>query len=184
MENNIIFETTTKTRKSIIFRYPTINDAEILKNYINKLSAEKGFILFQGEQKTLEEETKWLTEKIEQINKNECVFIMAFIENKFVGSSEIELKPLARKHIGGFGITVVKEYRGEGIGNLLMDLVIKESIKNMQDLKIIQLECFASNPIAPNLYKKMGFIEYGRLPGGLKRQKEFVDEILMYKLVK
>ena len=184
MENNIIFQTTTKTDKNITFRYPTIDDLQILTYYINKLSTEKTFINFQGEQQTLKEEKKWLTEKVKKIKKHECVSILAFVNNKLIGSSEINLNGLSIKHIGSFGITIDVDYRGEGIGKLLMGLVIKESIKNMQDLKIIKLECFASNPIAPNLYKKMGFIEYGRLPSGLKRQGGFVDEVLMYKLVK
>lgn len=181
---NIILETKTKSGKTVSFRYPTTNDAEILKNYINKISAEKSFILLQGEQQTLKEEQDWLDKKIESISKNECIFIMAFIENKLIASSEITLKSLARKHIGGFGITVAKEYRGEGIGKILMDLVIQESIKNIKDLKIIELEVFANNPIAQNLYKKIGFVEFGCLPGGLKRRDEFVDEIFMYKKVK
>jgi len=181
---NIILETKTKTGKTVTFRYPTIKDVEILKNYINKISAERSFILLQGEQQNLEEEQKWLKSKIESINKKECVFLMAFIENKLVGSSEITLKPLARNHVGSFGITVGIDYRGEGIGKILMDLVVKESIKNIKDLKIIELEVFANNPIAQDLYKKMGFIEFGRLPEGIKHKENFVDAILMYKKVK
>jgi len=183
MDNKIIHTATTKTGKTVSFRYPTIADVEILKDHINKLSAEKTFINFQGEKKTLKDEKKWLSGIIKKINKNECVSILAFINNNFAGSSEIELKDLARMHVGGFGITIAKEFRGEGIGSLLMDLVIKESVKNIRELKIITLECFATNIIAVNLYKKMGFIEYGRLPYGLKRLGEFVDEILMYKKI-
>lgn len=51
MENNIIHTAITKSGKTISFRYPTIDDAEILKNYINKISAEKSFLLMQGVQK-------------------------------------------------------------------------------------------------------------------------------------
>lgn len=184
MENKIIHTAVTKSGKIISFRYPTINDAEILMNYINKISAEKSFILFQGEQQTLEEETKWLKDKLEKINKNECVFITAFIGNKLIASSEITLQSKVKNHIGVFGITVAKKYRGEGIGKILMELVIEESIEKIKDLKIIDLEVFANNLIAQNLYKKMGFIEYGRLPDGLKRRGKFVDAILMYKKVK
>ncbi|MDD4027203.1 MAG: GNAT family N-acetyltransferase [Candidatus Shapirobacteria bacterium] len=184
MNNKIIHTATTKTGKTVSFRYPTIADAEILKNYINKISAEKSFITFQGEQQTLEEEIKWLKEKIELITKDECVFIMAFIDNKLVASSEITLKNLVKKHIGSFGITVDIDYRGEGIGKTLMELVIKESIKKIKQLKIIELEVFGDNSIAQNLYKKMGFIKYGRLPNGLKHGKKFVDAILMYKQIK
>ena len=184
MENKIIHTTTTKTGKTVSFRYPTIKDAEILMNYINKISAEKSFILFQGEQKTLVEEKKWLKSKLESVKENKAAFIIATIDNELVGSTEIELLPMAKKHIGSFGITVAKKFRREGIGKKMMELVIKESIKKIKDLKIIDLEVFGQNPIAQNLYKKMGFIEYGCLPKSLKRRGKFDDAILMYKKVR
>jgi RimJ/RimL family protein N-acetyltransferase len=184
MENKIITTAITKTGKIVTFRYPTIDDTEILKNYINKISAEKSFILLQGIQKTLEEERKWLEEKLEMVNKKECVYILAFIKNDLIACSEITLEPLIKNHIGDFGITVAKKFRGEGIGKILMDLVIKESIKNIKNLKIITLECFGINIIGLNLYKKLGFKEYGILPGGLKRRGKYEDAILMYKKIK
>lgn len=49
MDTKIIYKSKTKTGKEIIFRYPTIDDVEILKDFINKISAEKTYVLFQGE---------------------------------------------------------------------------------------------------------------------------------------
>ena len=181
---NIISQSTTKSGKTVSFRYPTINDAEILMNYINKLSLEKTFLTLQGEQQTLKEETKWLKSFIEKINKSELVFLMAFIGGNLVATSHIELKDKIKSHIGGFGITVSKDYRGDGIGKKLMELVISESIKKIKGLKIIELEVFGDNPIAQNLYKKMGFVEFGRLPKGIKHKEKFVDAVLMYKNLK
>ena len=62
--------------------------------------------------------------------------------------------------------------------------LIDESIKKLADLRIIDLEVFGKNIIGKNLYKKLGFIEYGRLPNALKRKGEYDDAILMYKKVK
>lgn len=181
---NIILETKTKSDKTISFRYPTIDDTEILMNYINKISLEKSFITFQGEQTTFEDEKKWLESKLEAIQNKKCVFILAFIENKLVGNTDINSGVFFAKHVGDFGITIDIDYRGNGIGELLMDLVIKESIKNIDGLKIIKLGVFSDNLIGQNLYKKMGFIEYGRLPEGAKHADNFVDEIFMYKKIK
>ena len=181
---NFIYQVITKSGKTVSFRYPTIKDVEILKNYINKISAEKSFILLQGIQKTFVEEKKWLEEKLEKINKKECVYILAFIKDELVACSEITQQPLIKKHVGDFGISVAKKFRGEGIGKILMNFVIKESIKNIKGLKIITLECFSTNIIGLNLYKKLSFKEYGRLPNGLKRRGKFDDAVLMYKKVK
>lgn len=38
---NIIFETKTKSDKKIYFRYPTIDDVQILMDFIDKISLEK-----------------------------------------------------------------------------------------------------------------------------------------------
>lgn len=182
--DKFIYQTTTKSGKEIKFRYPTIDDLQILTDFINKASKEKTFISFQGEIFKLEDEKKWLEKTIEKIKKKEKVYLMAFIDGQFVGSSDIELASMIRSHIGIFGIVVDSDFRGHGVGKLLMELVIKEAIKNIKDLKIITLECFAENEIAISLYQKMGFIEFGRLPEGLKRKGKFSDQLFMYLKVK
>ena len=179
---NIIFQTTTKSGEIVSFRYFTLKDASLMMNYINKISAEKTFIRMQGVQKTLKEEKTWIKNFLK--NKDKIVIIGAFIENKLIGICDISLGYGATSHVGDFGITVDKEYRGEGIGKILMELVIKKAIENIKGLKIITLEVFDINLIAKNLYKKFGFTEYGKLPNGLKRRGKFSDSILMYKLVK
>ncbi|MFA7675906.1 MAG: GNAT family protein [Candidatus Shapirobacteria bacterium] len=183
MDNKIIHTATTKTGKTISFRYPTIADVEILKDYIKELSVEKTFILFQGQQKTLEQEKKGLKEKIKAISENKAVFILAFINGKLAGLSDVELQPMAKSHVGDLGITVAKKYRGEEIGKLLMGLVLVEAVKKIRELKIITLECFAINIAANNLYRKLGFVEYDHLPDGLKCRGKFSDSILMYKKI-
>ena len=173
----------TKSGQEIKFRYPTIEDAEALKNYINKISAEQSFLLLQGFQNTTESETKWLQDKLEKISKNKCVYLCGFCNDRLITSAEITLGFEAKSHVGNFGISVDIEFRGQGIGQKIMELVISESIKTMPEIKIIDLEVFGQNKIAQNLYRKLGFIEYGKLPSGLKRKGKFDDAILMYKKI-
>ncbi len=181
--NKFIYQTKTKTGKTVSFRYPTIDDVQIITDFINKASKEKTFIRFQGEKLSLEDEEKWLETTIRKIENKEKVFIMAFVEGKYVGSSDVELGILTRKHVGTFGIVIDHDSRGDGIGKILMDLVMSESKKKLTGLKIIILEVFANNYIAQSLYKKMGFMEYGRLPKASKRKGKYIDEILMYKKI-
>jgi len=171
----------TKSGKEIKFRYPTIDDAESLKNYINKISAEQSFLLLQGFQNTTESETNWLKDKLEKISKNQSVYLCGFCDDQLVACAEVELGIEAKSHVGNFGISVALDFRGFGIGEKIMELVIAESIKTMPEIKIIDLECFSQNKIAQNLYRKLGFIEYGKLPTGLKRKGQFDDAIYMYK---
>ena len=184
MENKIIHKAISKTGKTISFRYPTNKDAQIITDFMNKASQEKTYISFQGEELKLEKEKKWLKSTIRDIKNKEKIYIMVFIDNKLVGSSDIVLEKYSRKHVGVFGIIIDHDYRGEGIGKTLMKLVISEAIKKIKGLKIIILDVFCTNIIAQDLYKKMGFTEYGRLPKGLKRRGKYVDMVLMQKKVK
>lgn len=184
MENKIIHTVLIKSGKTISFRYPTIDDVEIFKDYINKISIEQSFLILQGFQNTTESETKWLQDKLDKINKNKCVYICGFYKNNLVACSEITLGSEAKAHLGSFGISVALGFRGQGLGQKIMEITIDESIKNLPELQIIDLEVFSKNKIAINLYKKLGFIKYGLLPKALKRKGEYNDAILMYKKVK
>lgn len=177
----IVLKTKTKNNKNLTIRYLSSDNAQIVTDFINKASKEKTYIIFQGEQLSLEDETKYVQSKVELINKKESVHLLAFIDNNLAGSSDIDLQSRIKKHQGLFGIIIDKKYRGEGIGKILMGQVLKEAKKNIKTLKIVVLEVLGNNSIAQNLYKSMGFIEFGRLPGGIKHRGKFVDEILMYK---
>lgn len=184
MEDKIIFQTTTKTGQELVIRYPKISDLESMTKFINEISSERTFMIFQGEQQTLEEERKFLESKIEKIKNNQDVFLIAFVDGKYAGSSGISLGSFIKKTWGDFGIVIGKNYRGQGIGKKLMELVISESLKNLKDLDLVTLEVFGDNSIAQNLYKKIGFVEYGRLPESINHKENFVDAILMYKKIK
>lgn len=174
----------TKSGKEIKFRYPTIGDIEQLTNYINTISAERSYLLLQGYQNTIESETKWLQDKLKKINENKCVYLCGFYKNNLVATSEITLGSNAKEHIGNFGICVASDFRGQGLGQKIMELTIKESIKKLPKLKIIDLEVFNKNIIGKNLYKKLGFVQYGLFPKALKRKGKYDDAVLMYKRVK
>lgn len=179
----IVYQGQTKTGKELIFRYPKEDDTEILMDYINILSKEKTYILFQGEQVTFEEEKKYLETQLKAIEENKTVQLLAFSEGKLIGNTQISLQSKALKHIGLFGISLAKESRGEGIGTLLMEKIIEEAKKNLKELKIITLTMLGNNNIARKLYTKMGFKEYGSLPGGVLHRSKPVDHVYMFRTV-
>ena len=179
----IIYTGKTKKGKEIIIRYPVKTDAVEMQRYINALSKEQTFILFQGEQMTLKEETSYLTSLLKKMNKGESMMLLVFHNNQLIGESSVEMKERAAKHEGSFGISVSKEFRGEGIGRLLMHLTLEEAKKNLANLRIVTLGCFADNMLAYAMYKKFGFIEYGILPKGILRKRQYVDHIYLYKKV-
>ena len=48
----------------------------------------------------------------------------------------------------------------------------------------LELEVDAENERAISMYKRFGFEEYGRLPGAIRRDGQFFDELLMVKSLK
>jgi len=177
----VIYQGKTKTGREIIIRYSEMGDVEELLRFINELSNEKTFIAYQGEKETIKSETKYLKEKLKAIKDKKSVQLLAFFNDKLVGEGEIHMMEKVEKHIGVFGIMINHGFRGEGIGKLLMDLVLKEAKKSIPEIKIVILDVYSTNDIARSLYKKMGFTEYGTLPNGISRVEKFEDMVMMYK---
>ena len=121
---------------------------------------------------------------MEKINSHTGVSLYAVVNDKVVGVCDINMRGLIESHIGLFGLTVHKEFRGEGIGKLLLQTTIEEAIKQLPQMKIIELSVFANNPVAIELYRKLGFTEYGVLSGGILHRDEYVDHVYMFKKVR
>lgn len=171
---------TTKKGTNITFRYPHSEDAEEMMHYINQFVEEDEFLLI-NEKQTLEQEQKWLESVIENMCEARQVLIFVEQEGKIVASAHVIANQYKSSHVGAFGISVAKEYRGQGIGELLMQEIMKQASEFL-GIKVIELTCFANNEKALKLYKKLGFVEFGRLPKGMiYKGKEFKDKVYMWK---
>jgi L-phenylalanine/L-methionine N-acetyltransferase len=133
---------------------------------------------------TLGEEIAYVEEQIERIHHHLTVELVALCDNAIIGISGIDMKDETERHVGVFGISIAQGYRGEGIGTLLMDAVLKEAEENIPELQIVVLDVFSNNTAAIAMYEKFGFVVYGRLPNGVRHNDVFVDEIKMYKNVR
>jgi len=177
----IVYQGKTKKDNEIFIRYPMKFDLSEMIRYINTLSKERTLILFQGEQMNEKEEKRYLTSKLKKIKNHKEVALFVFHNEKLIGEAHITLKDKAEGHVGEFGISIDKDFRGEGIGKLLMRLIFEESKKNIPDLKICTLGVFANNAAAYAMYEKFGFMKYGKLPNGLHYKGEYIDHVYMYK---
>ncbi len=181
--NKIIQKIRLKNSQEVIFRVPVMADAKTMQNYINTLSREKTFIRLQGEQLTLKEETDYLQKQLKKIKEGKAVKILAFIKKEMVAMADIGMKDKIESHIGGFGITVKKEYRGQGIGKKIMELTLSYATKQIKNLEIVTLSVFGKNTVAKKMYQKLGFKKYGLLPKGIKSRTNYQDHIYMYKVI-
>ena len=181
----IVYTGITKNGQKIVIRYPQSSDLMPAWRYINKLSAEKTYILFQGEKISKKSEEAWLNNLLKNIRSKRAVALFVFVDDQLSGIADVIIKNphIVQAHLGEFGISLSSDIRGQGIGKLLMSLVISEAKKNLKNLKLIFLNCFSPNKVARHLYQSLGFIECGCLPNGLFHRDQFVDQIMMHKTV-
>ncbi|MEK7580884.1 MAG: GNAT family protein [Patescibacteria group bacterium] len=181
---SFVYQGETKNGIRYVIRYPNENDAEKMCLYINTLSREKTFIRYQGEVVTLDQEGSFLNNQLNKIKNNQAVMLLIEADGRLLGISGVEMRDKAERITGEFGISILNEIRGEGIGKLLMELVLREAAEGLHGLKIITLSVFGNNSKARKMYEKFGFKEYGILPDGVLHQGKEVDHIFMYKSVK
>lgn len=169
-----------KNEKIFTIRQPLEKDVEVLALYMNEISTEKTFVALQGEQTTKKETMDYITRIKKNIRNKKEICLLLFCKKELIGVADVALRQKIYEHIGNTSITIKKKFRGNGLGALLMERLLTESV-HLVGIKKIILQVFGNNKPAISLYEKIGFKEYGRLPKAIKWRGKYVDEILMYK---
>ena len=84
------------------------------------------------------------------------------------------------RHRAEFGISILKEFWGLGIGKALTNACI--SCAKEAGYEQLELEVVAENTSAVALYKKAGFVEFGRNPKGFKSRISGYQELVSMRL--
>jgi len=146
---------------SWILRCPRISDATELSKLRMQIDGEteyldreagEGFLAPEDFEKLIYEDS--IAER--------TLFLVAEVDGKIVGFTRCEGNRLNRfKHKAEFGICVLLEYCGAGIGKVLMEHILMwaDSI----GIEKITLNVVQTNTKAIQLYKKFGFVEEGLL---------------------
>jgi putative acetyltransferase len=82
------------------------------------------------------------------------------------------------RHVATLGIAVRPGRRGQGIGTALMRHALAKCDGRFE---IVTLAVIAGNEAALRLYRRLGFVERGRLPRTFRRNGVDYDEIIMAK---
>ncbi|GCE28893.1 N-acetyltransferase [Dictyobacter alpinus] len=77
-----------------------------------------------------------------------------------------------------WGTYVIPEVRGQGVGRMLMQEVLKRA-HEFSGLEQIHLSVVSTNAGARALYDSLGFQPYGLEPHGIKIDDTYFDEVLM-----
>lgn len=155
--------------------------AKEFQNNINSLVKEDAMLLVRN-LKSLEEEIKFLKDRLEKIKSKKTVCVIAEYDNKIIAMSDLDVLEERSDHIANFGISIIDGYRGIGLGKAMMEEIIKLAKKDLKPKpKIIKLEVFENNSPAIKLYKKMGFKKVAKIPDRLQYKGKLIAELVMLK---
>lgn len=166
------------SEKKIIIRKVEASDAKSLVEFINKVGGESDFLTFGlGEfGRSVEQEKDFIEGTL---SKKNALLIVAEIDDKIVGNLNFSGGLRERTaHVGEFGVSVLREYWGIGIGEELIKYLINWS-KDLGIIRKINLRVRTDNTRGIKLYKKLGFLEEGIAKRDFSINGEFYDSMLM-----
>lgn len=169
--------------ENTIIRTANLEDASRTLQIQKEVVEEGVFLTTSSDEfdKTVEQQRDWMekilandkeTMLVAETSKGIVGWIVFFSQNR-----------IRLSHTGSFGMMIDKNFRGKGIGKLLIKGLLDWAESNPL-IEKVSLGVFSTNERAIALYKRMGFIEEGRKIKEFKMDNgDYVDDILMYKLV-
>ena len=172
---------TLKDGRECVLRNGTENDAQASLSIFRKTHEETDYLLSVPEEitYTVEEQAEYLQKKTESEGEIE---LLAEIDGKTVALGGLDRihSRIKTKHRADFGVSVLREYWGLGIGRALLEACI--ACAKEAGYEQMELEVVAENRRAIELYKKAGFVEFGRNPKGFKSRLSGYQEVIYMRL--
>lgn len=174
-------ELTLKNGKTLLLRNCIEADARESQEVFEKTHGETDFLLTYPDENSfnLEGQVEYIKNKADSNNEVE---IAAFVDGKMAGTAGVDAvgSKFKLQHRAEFGIGILKEYWGLGIGSQLT-LACIECAKKV-GYEELDLDVVADNDRALAMYKKLGFTEYGRNPKGFKSRLCGYQELVYMRL--
>lgn len=170
-----------KSGVSVLLRSPRSEDVDKLTRYANELSREDTFVVLSGETISREDESEYVKKWLEEIAAGNRIHLLAFAEEKLVANAEVRRVTKSRKrelHVSELSISVAKDWRGQGIGREILQVLIHEA--RSMGLRVLTLTIFANNTKAIELYRKLGFKVAGEIPGAILYRGQYIGHVYMY----
>ena len=162
-------------------RSGTEADAQAVIDNFNLTHGETDYLLSYPDENSfnVEQEGKFLKEKAE--SKNE-VEILAVVNQTVVGTAGIDAvgTKFKLRHRAEFGVSVAEEYWGLGIGGALLDACVE--CARAAGFAQLELDVVADNARAISMYRKAGFVEFGRNPRGFYSRTAGFQELVHMRL--
>lgn len=149
-----------KDGQDLLIRPAKRDDAEDIIQYVNLVCTQSDNLTFgKGEFDITLEKEKELIDSI-ACSDNQLM-LTAYLEDRLVGFLNFSAGSRPRiKHAGEFGVSVLKEYWGLGIGTALVEQLIDRA-RQTRIIRKINLRVRNDNHGAIRMYQKLGFNREG-----------------------
>jgi len=128
---------------------------------------------------TYEEESKVV---VENFGESDCKYFFygAFCEGVLIGISAFLREPrLKTRHRGDIRqVYVDPAFTGNGIAGTLIKRTIEKAFED-SSIEQITLSVVSANETAVNLYKRLGFVQYGLIENYFKKDDKYTSQIFM-----
>ena len=170
-----------KSGVELLVRNAVASDARAVRDIMQRTHAETDYLLSYPDEQSVddEQEARSLAETERSDNEVELV---AVVDGRIVGSAGVTAVGGRRKlaHRARFGISVLKDYWGMGIGRVVMEASI--DCARRAGYTQLELDVVAGNVRAVSLYRLAGFEEYGRNPRGYRSVSSGYQELVHMRL--
>jgi ribosomal protein S18 acetylase RimI-like enzyme len=119
---------------------------------------------------------------MQQIIARDLVAVVAEDDGRLVGACTLGRRGRhpEQRHIGVLGVAVHPDHRGRGVGKALLELALSQCPGLFE---MVELKAIDANPQAIGLYRKFGFVEFGRQPRAFKRGDRYFDDVYMWRAI-
>ena len=165
----------------LLVRNAVASDARALRETTQCAHAQTDYLLSYPDEQSVDDEQEARSLEETERSDNE-VELVAILDGRIVGSAGITAVGGRRKvvHRARFGISILKEHWGLGIGRVLMESCI--DCARRAGYTQLELEVVADNERAVSLYRRAGFEEYGRNPRGYRSAAAGYQELVHMRL--
>ena len=168
---------TLKNGKELLIRNADRNDGKDAYEIFKKCHEETDYLLSYSDENKYDivQEGEHLQERTDS---EDGIEVIAILDGVPVATAGIE--PIGKKykvkHRAQFGIGVLKDYWGLGIGRALLNACIE--CAKAAGYEQLELDVVKDNERAISLYKNLGFVEFGRNPKGFKSKISGYQELV------
>lgn len=163
--------------KKTLIRRAEVKDASKIVEFNDRVGGETDFLSYGAGESglTIRDQQKLIDRSIKI---GTWLILIAEMNQQIAGLLNFRSDNRPRiRHTGTFGVMVLKNYWGIGIGRSLVNSLVEWA--KTTNIKKINLKVRPDNKRAMNIYKKIGFVEEGRITREFYINGKYHDNVLM-----